>query len=63
MLLDRLLAACLAVLAGAAAIFVAVRLLEAVAPALLVIAAVAGGLVIAGFVVRLLWRRFESRRW
>ncbi|MFT4263168.1 MAG: hypothetical protein QM572_07295 [Nocardioides sp.] len=63
MLLDRLLAACLAVLAGAAAIYVAVRLLEAVAPALLIIAAIVGGLTIVSFVGRLLWRRIESRRW
>jgi hypothetical protein len=61
--LDRLLGACLAVLAAAVAIYVAVRLIESVAATLLIIVAVIGSVVIAGFIARLLWRRHGSDRW
>lgn len=60
--LDRLIGICLGLLVAAAAIFVAVRLLESVAAALVVIAAVIGGLAIAGFVANLLWRG-RANRW
>ncbi len=57
-LLDRLVGVCLAVLIGAAAVYVAVRLIEAVAMALLVILAVAG--FVAGAVLIL---RSRGREW
>lgn len=54
---------CLTVLAGAVAIYVAVRLIESVAAALLVIVAATGGLVIVTGLVSLLWRRHRVNRW
>lgn len=62
-MLDRVLGTCFALVAAAVAIYVAVRLIESVAAALLVIVAVIGGLVIAGTVARLLWRRRRMDRW
>ncbi len=57
--LDRLMSVCLIVLAGAVAIYVAVRLIESIAATLLVIVAAIGGLVITS----MLWRRQRSDRW
>jgi ABC-type enterochelin transport system permease subunit len=57
--LDRLMGICLSVLAAAVAVYVAVRLIESIAAALLVIVAAVGGLV----VVSLLWRRQRADRW
>jgi hypothetical protein len=62
-MLSRLASFSLALLASALAIYVAVRLIESVATALIVIAAIAGGTIIAGFVVRILWRRGRINRW
>jgi len=62
-MLDRLIGTCFAVLAAAVAIYVAVRLIESVAATLMIIVAVIGSAVIAGFVTRLLWRRHRSDRW
>ena len=62
-MLDRLVGICFAVLAAAVAIYVAVRLIESVAATLMIIVAVIGSVVIAGFVARLLWRRHRSDRW
>ena len=62
-MLDRLTGACLVFLAGAVAVYVAVRLIESVAAALVVIAAVTGGLVIVFWVARLLLRRRWLDRW
>jgi preprotein translocase subunit SecF len=62
-MLDRLIGTCIAVLAAAVAIYVAVRLIESVAATLLIIVAVIGSVGIAGFVARLLWRRNRSDRW
>lgn len=62
-MLDRFVGTCFAVLAAAVAIYVAVRLIESVAAALMVIVAVIGSVVIAGFGARLLWRRHRSDRW
>lgn len=61
--MDRLAGICFGLLAAAVAIYVAVRLIESVAAALVVIVAVIGGLVIGGAVARLLWRRQRSDRW
>ena len=58
-MLDRLMGICLTVLAGAVAIYVAVRLIESIAAALIVIVAAVGGLVI----VSMLWRRHRADRW
>ncbi|MFL6099497.1 MAG: hypothetical protein ACJ71T_06045 [Actinomycetales bacterium] len=62
-MLDRLMGICLTMLAGAVAIYVAVRLIESVATALLVIVAATGGLVIAIGIVSLAWRRHRVNRW
>jgi hypothetical protein len=61
--LDRMMGICLTVLAGAAAVYLAVRLIESVAAALLIIVAAAGGLVVATGCVSLLWRRHRANRW
>lgn len=62
-MLDRLFGICFVMLAAAVAIYVAVRLIESVAGALVVIVAVLGGFFLVGFVVRLLWRRQRMDRW
>lgn len=62
-MLDRLIGICLALLASAVAIYVAVRLIESIAAALVSIVAVIGGLIILGFITSLLWRRNRMNRW
>lgn len=62
-MLDRLVGMCFAVLAAAVAIYVAVRLIESVAAALVIIVAVIGLVFTVGAVVRLLWRRYRTDRW
>ena len=62
-MLDRLAGACLAFLAAAVAVSVAVRLSESVTAALVVIAAVAGGLLIAAWIVTAVRRRRWPGRW
>lgn len=62
-MLRRLVGTCFALLAAAVAIYVAVRLIESVATALIAIVAVFGGLVVLGFAARLLWRRQRIDRW
>lgn len=62
-MLDRLAGACLAFLAGAVAVYVAVRLIESVTAALVVIAAVAGGLLIAAWIATAVRRRRWPGRW
>lgn len=53
----------LAFLAAAVSIYVAVRLLEAVAAALVVIYAVLGGALLLGFAAKVWWRWREANRW
>lgn len=60
---DRLLGVCLALLAAAVAIYVAVRLIESVAGALVAIAGAIGGVIILSFVARSLWRWHRNNRW
>ena len=62
-MLDRLIGICFALLAAVVAIYVAVRLIESIAAALISIVAVVGGLVILGLIVSLLWRRNRVNRW
>lgn len=62
-MLDRLVGICFALLAAAVAIYVAVRLIETIAAALISIVAVVGGLVVLGFIVSLVWRRNRMNRW
>lgn len=62
-MLDRLLGICFTLLVAAVAIYVAVRLVESVAAALMAIVAVAGGLVFVGFVLHLIWQRSRASRW
>ena len=62
-MLDRLIGICITLLAAAVAIYVAVRLIESIAPALVSIVAVVCGLVIMGFIASLLWRRNRMNRW
>ena len=62
-MLDRLIGICFALLAAAVAIYVAVRLIESIAVALVSIAAVVGGLVVLGLIVSLVWRRNRMNRW
>lgn len=62
-MLDRLVGACLAFLTAAFAVYVAVRLIESVTAALIVIAAVIGGLVIVVGLIGVLRRRRWPDRW
>ena len=62
-MLDRLIGICFALLAAAVAIYVAVRLIESIAAALISIVAVVGGLVVLGLIVSLLWRQNRINRW
>ena len=62
-MLDRLIGICFALLAAAVAIYVAVRLIESIATALISIVAVVGGLVVLGFIATLVWRRNRMNRW
>ena len=62
-MLDRLIGICFALLAAAVAIYVAVRLIESIAAALISIVAVVGGLVVLGLIGSLLWRRNRVNRW
>ena len=62
-MLDRIVAICFSLLAGAVAIYVAVRLIQSVAGPLVAITAVAGGLIILGLIARLLWRHRRMNRW
>ena len=62
-MLDRLAGACLAFLAGAVAVYVAVRLIESVAAALVVIAAAVGGLLIVSWIAAAVRRRRWPSRW
>ena len=62
-MLDRLIGICFVLLAAAVAIYVAVRLIESIAVALISIVAVVGGLVVLGLIVSLLWRRNRMNRW
>jgi len=62
-MLDRIVAICFSLLAGAVAIYIAVRLIQSVAGALVAIIAVAGGLVLLGLIARLLWRHRRMNRW
>jgi len=55
--IGRLVGICFSVLAAAMTIYVAIRLIESIAPALIVIGAIA----ISGFVGRLWWRRHVDR--
>jgi hypothetical protein len=57
--IERVVAGAVALMAAAAAIYVAVRLLESVATQLLVISGVVGAVLLG----RLLWRRHGSNRW
>jgi hypothetical protein len=59
--IGRLAGICFSLLLAAVAIYVAVRLVESVASALIVIAAVIGGITICGFLARLWWRRHLDR--
>ena len=56
--IDRLIGACIGLLVAAVALYCAVRLIEAVLPALLVVVGVLGiiGLVVGGIVVFRTWR-------
>ena len=61
--MSRLVGICMAILAAAVAIYVAVRLIESIAVALVGIVAVIGGLIILCVVLNLLWRRHRMNRW
>ena len=62
-MLDRLIGICFMLLGAAVAIYVAVRLIESIAAALISIVAVVGGLVVLGLIGSLLWRRNRVNRW
>lgn len=62
-MMNKLLEVCVMLLLAATAIYVAVRLIESVTAALVIIAAVAGGLIVAGLAVRILWRFRQMNRW
>jgi hypothetical protein len=60
---DRLTGACMGFLTAAAALYMAVRLIELIAVPLIVIAAVIGGLTGLCWVIVLVYRRYWSSRW
>lgn len=62
-MLDRIVAICFSLLAAAVAIYIAARLIQSVAGALVAITAVVGGLIILGLIARLLWRHRRMNRW
>ena len=62
-MLDRIVAICFSLLAAAVAIYIAVRLIQSVAGALVAITAVAAGLIILGLIARLLLRHRRMNRW
>ena len=62
-MLDRIVAICFSLFAAAVAIYIAVRLIQSVAGALVAITAVAGGLVVLALIARLLWRHRRMNRW
>ncbi|MGC8465814.1 MAG: hypothetical protein ACP5O0_07765 [Acidimicrobiales bacterium] len=62
-MVDRLVGICFTLLVAAVAIYVAVRLVESIAAALVSIVAVVGGLVVLGFVISLMWRRNRMNHW
>ena len=62
-MINKLVKVCVMLLLAATAIYVAVRLIESVTAALVIIAAVAGGLIVAGLVARILWRVRQMNRW
>ena len=62
-MVDRLVSICFTLLVAAMTIYVAVRLIESIAAALISIVAVVGGLVALGFIVSLVWRRNRMNRW
>ncbi len=62
-MVDRLVSICFTLLVVAMTIYVAVRLIESIAAALISIVAVVGGLVALGFIVSLVWRRNRMNRW
>jgi hypothetical protein len=57
-LLDRAVGVCLTILAGAAALYIAVRLIEAIWVTLLIILAIAGAVAVAIAVIR-----YRSNGW
>ena len=62
-MVDRLVSICFTLLVAAMTIYVAVRLIESIAAALISIVAVVEGLVALGFIVSLVWRRNRMNRW
>ena len=62
-MLDRFIGICFTLLVAAVEIYVAVRLIESIATALVGIVAVVGGLVVLGFITSLLWRRNHTNGW
>ena len=61
-MIQKLVEACVTLLLAATAIYVAVRLIESVTAALVIIAAVTGGLIVAGLIARILWRVRQMNR-
>lgn len=62
-MISRLLGLCLELLASAAAIYMAVHLIESVASPLVVILAAIGAVLILGMLGSFFWRRYWSNRW
>lgn len=62
-MLDRLFGICFALLAAVVAIYIAVRLIESIAAALVSIVAVVGGLIVLAAIASLVWRRNRINRW
>lgn len=62
-MLDRLIGICFALLAAVVAIYIAVRLIESIAAALVSIVAVVGGIIVLAIIASLVWRRNRINRW
>jgi hypothetical protein len=61
--MGRVFGGCVTLLAAALAVYVAVRLIESVAAAIVIIAAAIGGLVIFSVAARAVWRSRRFDRW
>ena len=62
-MLDRFIGICFTLLAAAVAIYLAVRLIESIATALISIVSVVGGVIVLSFIGKLIWRRNHTNGW
>ncbi|WP_298209103.1 hypothetical protein [Ferrimicrobium sp.] len=62
-MVERMVRACLALLIGAIALYLAIRLIASIAGIVLDTVLIAATLMAFGFIVTRLWRRYRTDRW